>query len=322
MASAANHLVWCAAFHGAVRRASCLTTCRFLGVSETLPGARHRAFASSVAAESETEISPPSPSPHKIPLPTNESSEELLRMRHTGVTIGPWIEKGFYYDFDLKEPLSDKDLKKIKKEMAMTGGIFVLIHTLKVPASLTGKPLSSSPSLELTGEVMSRDRCFSGFMELLGRRKSSSKRFCAQVPVLVDQHGCNGNADINFHHTCFTLGAYEFNNLLIGTYIIEAHHPRLDINVIGSNEVQLGWGMGEVDNIFMIPGYDVEGRVMSKVTSTKYNITAAKEHYQFTSLKDFMVLPNMASIPSIQASQYQLCGSVRVAGQYGRVRLV
>ncbi|XP_024536368.1 threonine--tRNA ligase, chloroplastic/mitochondrial 2 [Selaginella moellendorffii] len=139
MASAANHLVWCAAFQlGAVRRASCLTTCRFLGVSETLvrqrvPGARHRAFASSVAAESETEISPPSPSPHKIPLPTNESCEELLRMRHTcahvmamavqtlypdaKVTIGPWIEKGFYYDFDLKEPLSDKDLKKIKKEM-------------------------------------------------------------------------------------------------------------------------------------------------------------------------------------------------------------
>ncbi|KAI8467930.1 MAG: hypothetical protein J3K34DRAFT_428779 [Monoraphidium minutum] len=34
------------------------------------------------------------------------------------VTIGPWIERGFYYDFDLKEPLSDKDLKRIKKEMA------------------------------------------------------------------------------------------------------------------------------------------------------------------------------------------------------------
>jgi len=33
------------------------------------------------------------------------------------VTIGPWIAKGFYYDFDLKEPLTDKDLKKIKKEM-------------------------------------------------------------------------------------------------------------------------------------------------------------------------------------------------------------
>jgi threonyl-tRNA synthetase len=27
------------------------------------------------------------------------------------VTIGPWIDRGFYYDFDLAEPLSDKELK-------------------------------------------------------------------------------------------------------------------------------------------------------------------------------------------------------------------
>ncbi|XP_057953620.1 threonine--tRNA ligase, chloroplastic/mitochondrial 2 isoform X1 [Malania oleifera] len=68
----------------------------------------------------------------KIVLPTNESSERLLRIRHTcahvmamavqklfpnaKVTIGPWIENGFYYDFDM-EPLMDKDLKRIKKEM-------------------------------------------------------------------------------------------------------------------------------------------------------------------------------------------------------------
>lgn len=32
-------------------------------------------------------------------------------------TIGPWIERGFYYDFDTKEPISDEDLKGIKKEM-------------------------------------------------------------------------------------------------------------------------------------------------------------------------------------------------------------
>ncbi|KAK7260713.1 hypothetical protein RIF29_26985 [Crotalaria pallida] len=69
---------------------------------------------------------------YKIVLPTNESSERLLRIRHTcahvmamavqklypdaKVTIGPWIENGFYYDFDI-EPLTDKDLKRIKKEM-------------------------------------------------------------------------------------------------------------------------------------------------------------------------------------------------------------
>ncbi|KAL9678993.1 hypothetical protein QQ045_016845 [Rhodiola kirilowii] len=68
----------------------------------------------------------------KVVLPTNESSEKLLRIRHTcahvmamavqkvfpeaKVTIGPWIENGFYYDFDMG-PLTDADLKKIKKEM-------------------------------------------------------------------------------------------------------------------------------------------------------------------------------------------------------------
>jgi threonyl-tRNA synthetase len=32
------------------------------------------------------------------------------------VTIGPWIENGFYYDFDSPEPFSDKDLKTIQKD--------------------------------------------------------------------------------------------------------------------------------------------------------------------------------------------------------------
>ncbi|KAM7503734.1 hypothetical protein LguiB_002638 [Lonicera macranthoides] len=68
----------------------------------------------------------------RVVLPTNDSSDKLLRIRHTcahvmamavqnifpdaKVTIGPWIENGFYYDFDM-EPLTDKDLKRIKKEM-------------------------------------------------------------------------------------------------------------------------------------------------------------------------------------------------------------
>lgn len=33
------------------------------------------------------------------------------------VTIGPWIENGFYYDFDVEEAFTDRDLKRIKKEM-------------------------------------------------------------------------------------------------------------------------------------------------------------------------------------------------------------
>ena len=35
----------------------------------------------------------------------------------TQVTIGPVIENGFYYDFDRKEPFTDKDLGIIEKKM-------------------------------------------------------------------------------------------------------------------------------------------------------------------------------------------------------------
>ncbi|WKT84617.1 MULTISPECIES: threonine--tRNA ligase [unclassified Thermosynechococcus] len=68
-----------------------------------------------------------------IHLPKTSESEQLKRIRHTSahilamavqklfpkaqVTIGPWIENGFYYDFDHPEPFSEKDLKLIEKEM-------------------------------------------------------------------------------------------------------------------------------------------------------------------------------------------------------------
>ncbi len=68
-----------------------------------------------------------------VVLPTNDNSDDLLKIRHTSahlmamavqklfkdakVTIGPWIEKGFYYDFDCPTAFADKDLRRIKKEM-------------------------------------------------------------------------------------------------------------------------------------------------------------------------------------------------------------
>jgi threonyl-tRNA synthetase len=33
------------------------------------------------------------------------------------VTIGPWTERGFFYDFDMPESLTERDLPKIRKEM-------------------------------------------------------------------------------------------------------------------------------------------------------------------------------------------------------------
>jgi len=68
-----------------------------------------------------------------IKLPKTSESEKLKRIRHTAshvmamavqrlfpeahVTIGPWTENGFYYDFDKPEPFTEEDLKAIKKEM-------------------------------------------------------------------------------------------------------------------------------------------------------------------------------------------------------------
>ncbi|AFZ51528.1 threonine--tRNA ligase [Dactylococcopsis salina] len=68
-----------------------------------------------------------------IKLPKTSESEKLKRIRHTTshvmamavqklfpdaqVTIGPWTENGFYYDFDKPEPFTEQDLKAIKKEM-------------------------------------------------------------------------------------------------------------------------------------------------------------------------------------------------------------
>ena len=79
-------------------------------------------------------------------LPTNDNDNDLLKLRHSSahvmamavqevfpeaqVTIGPWIENGFYYDFYFPETtdpetgdtvpsrkLTDQDLKQVKKRM-------------------------------------------------------------------------------------------------------------------------------------------------------------------------------------------------------------
>ena len=66
-------------------------------------------------------------------LPKTSESPQLLKIRHSmshvmamavqqlfpnaRVTIGPWTETGFYYDFDNPDPFTEADLKAIKKGM-------------------------------------------------------------------------------------------------------------------------------------------------------------------------------------------------------------
>ena len=74
----------------------------------------------------------PAPSAPVV-LPKTSESDQLLKIRHSmshvmamavqqlfpkaRVTIGPWTETGFYYDFDNPDPFTETDLKAIKKGM-------------------------------------------------------------------------------------------------------------------------------------------------------------------------------------------------------------
>lgn len=84
------------------------------------------------ASDSSSGVLPVAP-PSLAALPTSAESPELLRIRHScahimamavqrlhkgaQVTVGPWTERGFFYDFDMPHPLTERDLPKIRKEM-------------------------------------------------------------------------------------------------------------------------------------------------------------------------------------------------------------
>jgi threonyl-tRNA synthetase len=95
--------------------------------SSTSDSSDQQASGSSGPAPQEAGIAAP------LVLPKTSESPQLLRIRHSmshvlamavqklfpkaQVTIGPWTESGFYYDFDSPDPFTEADLKAIKKEM-------------------------------------------------------------------------------------------------------------------------------------------------------------------------------------------------------------
>ena len=101
---------------------------------------------SAVVAAAEESAQPHSE--QAIQLPKTSESPQLLRIRHSmshvlamavqklfpkaQVTIGPWTETGFYYDFDNPEPFTEADLKAIKKEMGRIIGRRLPLERIEV----------------------------------------------------------------------------------------------------------------------------------------------------------------------------------------------
>ena len=83
-----------------------------------------------------------------VVLPKTSENEQLLKIRHSmshvmamavqklfpeaQVTIGPWTESGFYYDFDNPDPFTEADLKAIKKEMGKIIGRRLPLERIEV----------------------------------------------------------------------------------------------------------------------------------------------------------------------------------------------
>mmetsp|Transcript_11804 Transcript_11804/g.24148 ORF Transcript_11804/g.24148 Transcript_11804/m.24148 type:complete len:687 (+) Transcript_11804:28-2088(+) len=106
-----------------------LTSGRWSSHRTIIPRNLPRSPSSAFASVAEPITSQPAP------LPTNDNDPEILKIRHSSshvmayavqklfpqaqVTIGPWIDNGFYYDFYMKDGsvLKEEDFKKIKKEM-------------------------------------------------------------------------------------------------------------------------------------------------------------------------------------------------------------
>jgi threonyl-tRNA synthetase len=72
-------------------------------------------------------------------------------------TIGPAIDNGFYYDFEFKSPISDKDLGKIEKKMRETLKDWKKFEEKEVSLAEARKLFTDNPyKLELIDEIASK----------------------------------------------------------------------------------------------------------------------------------------------------------------------
>ncbi|KAL6773968.1 TST2 [Auxenochlorella protothecoides x Auxenochlorella symbiontica] len=122
-----------------------------------------RTCAAAPAAAMEVAPSETTPAPEASltldDLPTSSESPGLLAVRHSAAhvmamavqrvhkgarcTIGPWIDRGFYYDFDMPQPITEKDLPKIQKEMKRLIKRNLAIRREEVPAEVARRRIES-----------------------------------------------------------------------------------------------------------------------------------------------------------------------------------
>ncbi|KAI5060680.1 hypothetical protein GOP47_0025100 [Adiantum capillus-veneris] len=166
-----------------------------------------------------------------------------------------------------------------------------------------------------------------------------------EVPCSCDSGSSSSHGEALCHVVSDKNGKFAFSSLPCGKYKLvpfyKGENTVFDVSP-ASIEVDVSHTNMILTEPFKVTGFSVGGRVadsqgegiegveilindllkavtdingfykLDQVTSSKYTVKAQKPHYQFTTLENFMVLPNIASLPEIVASKYDLCGSILV----------
>ena len=167
--------------------------------------------------------------------PTNQSAEKLQTIRHstahimaeavtnlfpgTKFAIGPSIDKGFYYDFQLPRPITGEDLPAIEKEMR---------KLISMNKKFTRKVVSKAEALEFFKDQPFKKELIEdlpegeeislydqdGFVDLCrGPHVESTKELNAQAFKLMKTAGAYWRGDENRPMLTRIYGPHAYQNL-------------------------------------------------------------------------------------------------------------
>uniref|UniRef100_A0A1D1Y1N7 Nodal modulator 1 n=1 Tax=Anthurium amnicola TaxID=1678845 RepID=A0A1D1Y1N7_9ARAE len=130
-----------------------------------------------------------------------------------------------------------------------------------------------------------------GLYELLPYYKGENTVFDVSPPSL--------NISVEHHHTDVSQ-KFQVTGFSVGGRVIGDNGAGVDGVKITVD--------GQLRAITDAQGY----YKLDQVNSKHYSVVAEKDHYKFSNLNNFLVLPNMASIGDIRAISYDVCGIVRL----------
>ncbi|KAL5996451.1 hypothetical protein ACLOJK_026530 [Asimina triloba] len=141
-----------------------------------------------------------------------------------------------------------------------------------------------------TSTILIKAFLYTGIYELWPYYKGENTIFDVSPPSMI--------VSVEHHHVTISR-KFQVTGFSVGGRVVDG-------NGVGVEGVKIIVD-GQIRSVTDWQGY----YKLDQVTSKHYTILAEKDHYKFNSLENFLVLPNMASVPDINAAYYDICGVVR-----------